>query len=107
MDVNTNYKNVLVLDCTLRDGGHLNNSKFGYKNIINIINNLVKSKTDIIEIGFLEDCIYNKDIARFPKISDAEELIKDIDTKDSMICLQHDKEFRIYLFFKSYKLFWI
>ena len=87
MDVNTNYKNVLVLDCTLRDGGHLNNSKFGYKNIINIINNLVKSKTDIIEIGFLEDCIYNKDIARFPKISDAEELIKDIDTKDSMICL--------------------
>lgn len=87
MDVNNNYKNVYTLDCTLRDGGHLNNSNFGYKNIKKIITNLVKAHTDIIEIGFLEDCNYNKDIARFSNVIEAEELVKDIDTKDSIVCL--------------------
>lgn len=46
---------IKILDCTLRDGGYINNWNFGKKNIIKIINNLQESSVDIIEIGFLQD----------------------------------------------------
>ena len=44
-----------ILDCTLRDGAYLVDKKFGDVVINGIINGLVKSKIDIIEIGFLQD----------------------------------------------------
>lgn len=87
LDMKTNYDNVKLLDCTLRDGGHLNNSNFGYKNIINIIENLVASKIDIIELGFLEDCDYDKNIARFNQVCEAEELLLNIDCLDTTFAL--------------------
>ena len=86
-DLKTNYKNVKLLDCTLRDGGHLNQSRFGYTNIMTIIEKLVKSKIDFIEIGFLEDCTYDKNVARFNKVSEAEQLIKNIDNSNSSFVL--------------------
>jgi 4-hydroxy 2-oxovalerate aldolase len=46
---------IKILDCTLRDGAHVNKGSFGKNNIKNIINYLVDSKIDIIEIGFLQD----------------------------------------------------
>ncbi len=42
-----------ILDCTLRDGGYINNWQFGKENIKNIINNLEDAKIDIIECGFI------------------------------------------------------
>ncbi len=42
-----------LLDCTLRDGGYVNDWKFGQENIQLIINNLTKSGIDIIECGFI------------------------------------------------------
>lgn len=47
-----NYSNVQILDCSLRDGGHLNSSKFGYKIIKGFIEKLAFANTDIVEIGF-------------------------------------------------------
>jgi 4-hydroxy 2-oxovalerate aldolase len=47
--------NINILDCTLRDGGYINDWKFGEKNIIKIIKYLSESKVDIIECGFLKD----------------------------------------------------
>lgn len=44
-----------LLDCTLRDGGYLNNWHFGHDNIIKIFNGLVESKVSFIEVGFLDD----------------------------------------------------
>ena len=41
-----------LLDCTLRDGGYLNDWEFGQDNIINIFERLVSAGLDIIEIGF-------------------------------------------------------
>ena len=41
-------KQIELLDCTLRDGGHLTNSFFGKDVIIDIINKLAESKVDII-----------------------------------------------------------
>lgn len=48
-----------ILDCTLRDGGYVNNWEFGYKNINEIINNLISAKIEFIECGFLKDIEYN------------------------------------------------
>ena len=50
---------VKILDCTLRDGGYVNNFDFGKKEIKHIISNLTKAGIDIIECGFLMDKEYN------------------------------------------------
>ena len=47
------HNKVYVLDCTLRDGGYINNWNFGNQTIKNIVNSLVKAKIDIIECGFI------------------------------------------------------
>ncbi len=44
-----------LLDCTLRDGGYVNDWEFGHNNIVNLFERLVSSKVDYIEIGFLDD----------------------------------------------------
>ena len=67
--------NIKVLDCTLRDGGYVNNWNFSYKNICKIINNLIKAKLDYIECGFLKPVEYNDDKSLFNKISDLNKLI--------------------------------
>ena len=46
---------IKLLDCTLRDGGYVNDWKFGYDNILCIFERLIDSKVDIIEIGFLDE----------------------------------------------------
>ena len=48
-------RNIKILDCTLRDGGYINNWDFGYNNILKIINFLNDSHMDIIEVGFIDD----------------------------------------------------
>ena len=45
---------ICLLDCTLRDGGYINNFDFGNDNITKIINNLYQSGLDIVECGFLQ-----------------------------------------------------
>lgn len=54
---------IQLLDCTLRDGGYVNNWKFGYEGIKNIIKFLEKSKAEILELGFMRDEPYQKDRA--------------------------------------------
>jgi 4-hydroxy 2-oxovalerate aldolase len=44
---------IQILDCTLRDGGYINEWNFGEKNIKYITDKLVESNIDIIECGFL------------------------------------------------------
>lgn len=57
--------NIELLDCTLRDGGYINEWKFGYHTIRDIISKLVESHTDYVEVGFLRNCEYDKDAAVF------------------------------------------
>ena len=47
--------NIKILDCTLRDGGYINNWEFSQPQISKIVNALEKSKIDIIELGYLDD----------------------------------------------------
>lgn len=52
-------RKINLLDCTLRDGGYINDWNFGYKTICSIINQLVESKVNYVEVGFLRNCEYD------------------------------------------------
>ena len=60
---------VKVLDCTLRDGGYVNNWDFGEQNIRKIISKLDESGVDIVECGFISSKLkYDKDNSRFDSV---------------------------------------
>ncbi len=48
-------KDVKLLDCTLRDGGYVNDWNFGHSTITYVFERLVKAGINIIEIGFLDE----------------------------------------------------
>ena len=48
-------KKISILDCTLRDGGSVNNYLFNEENIINIFQKLNDANIDIIEAGFIDN----------------------------------------------------
>ena len=52
---------IKLLDCTLRDGGYVNDWKFGQAAIMDIKLKLEDSGADIIELGFLKDEPENPD----------------------------------------------
>ena len=47
-------KNISLLDCTLRDGAHINKGNFGKDRSIRIYTNLIKAGIEYIELGNLE-----------------------------------------------------
>ena len=46
---------IQLLDCTLRDGGYINDWNWGYNEARKIIELLVKSGVDVVEVGFLRN----------------------------------------------------
>ncbi|MCR5792852.1 MAG: aldolase catalytic domain-containing protein [Lachnospiraceae bacterium] len=48
-------KEIQLLDCTVRDGGYINDWEFGHNKLISIFERLVDTGVDIIEIGFIDD----------------------------------------------------
>lgn len=46
---------IRTLDCTLRDGGYINNWHFGRSKAVNIVKKLESAGVDIIEVGFLDE----------------------------------------------------
>ncbi len=48
-------KTAQLLDCTLRDGGYVNDWEFGHDKIAEIFERLVSSGVEFIEIGFLDE----------------------------------------------------
>lgn len=77
---------IRLLDCTLRDGGYLNNWEFGNDNTIAVFERLVSAGIDIIEIGFM-DASQSFDINRTiqPDSAGLGEVYQNVDTGDSMI----------------------
>lgn len=59
---------IQILDCTLRDGGYINDWNFGKKTIKKILQKLSEAQIDIIECGFLSDVEYDSDKTIFSKI---------------------------------------
>ncbi len=67
--------NIQILDCTLRDGGYVNNWNFGSKVIKRIVKGVSEAGIDIIECGFLSEVDYDSDKALFSETSQIAELI--------------------------------
>lgn len=63
---------IQLLDCTLRDGGHLNKSKFGENVIKGIISGLEKTRIEMIEIGFLRNFDVSTDYAAADSLDEFE-----------------------------------
>lgn len=78
-------KKIKLLDCTLRDGGYINDWRFGRGNLVSIFERLADAGVDIIEVGFLDDRRpFDIDRSIFPDTKSADRIYGDLDKKDSM-----------------------
>lgn len=66
---------VQILDCTLRDGGYINDWRFGNSCIHSIAQKLGDARIDIIECGFLREIPYDPETAVFNDIAQIAEVI--------------------------------
>lgn len=64
-----------ILDCTLRDGGYVNDWNFGHSSIKDIIKLLFKSNIDFIEMGFLTKRKSDMDKTLFNSFHEAENIL--------------------------------
>ena len=82
-------QNISLLDCTLRDGCHINGGYFGKRAIIEIIENLVQANVDIIEVGFFDNGVHDEDSSYFSSIAEARKILPKNKGK-SHFCLMAD-----------------
>lgn len=68
-------KTIKLLDCTLRDGGYINDWRFGKENINSTVHILETSNIDILEVGFLRDEPSDEDRTIFRSVEEIGELI--------------------------------
>lgn len=59
-------RNIFLLDCTLRDGGYINDWNFGHDAVVSIIEKLGQTGIEMIEVGFIKGNDYNPDKTLFP-----------------------------------------
>ncbi|WP_294379330.1 3-hydroxy-3-methylglutaryl-CoA lyase [uncultured Clostridium sp.] len=79
-----------ILDCTLRDGGYVNEWKFGGKNIREIVHSLILSNIDIIELGYLTERNQNsQDSTLFNSILDINDLIPQMKNKSKFVVMMN------------------
>ncbi len=70
-------KKIQMLDCTLRDGAYIVNSRFGVPAIKGIIKKLQDANIDIIECGWLKDKSYESGTTFYHVPSDLEQYLID------------------------------
>ena len=66
---------IKVLDCTLRDGGYINDWRFGRKTICSILDKLERAGIDIIECGFLTGMVKDRESSLFDSVGAIRELL--------------------------------
>lgn len=77
---------ISLLDCTLRDGGYINDWKFGHNSLISIYERLVDANVDIIEVGFIDErrpCDYNRSI--FPNTNFVREIWSCVENRPPIV----------------------
>lgn len=82
---------VRLLDCTLRDGGYINDWNFGNSIIRYIFQRYINSNIDYLEVGFLDER-RKADINRtiFPNTDVVEEIFRGLDKKNTKIVAMID-----------------
>lgn len=79
-------KNIRLLDCTLRDGGYVNDWEFGHSHLINIFERLIASKMDIIELGFLDDRRpFDRNRSIMPDTESMRRIFGQVDAQNAML----------------------
>lgn len=73
--------NINVLDCTLRDGGYINDWRFSNKISTAISSSLIESKIDIIECGYLTTKQTPEESTLFPSLEKLESFFTNLRTK--------------------------
>ena len=68
---------IYLLDCTLRDGGYINNWAFGEDAIKGVIRKLEATGVEMIEVGFMRVQPYNPAQSLFPTIESFKNVIVD------------------------------
>jgi len=86
-----------VLDCTLRDGGYVNDWLFGHSNIQKMVQNLTLAGIDIIECGFLtqKGGHYNQDSSLFDEVRRVRDFLPENHLKSSYVCMINYGEYEI------------
>lgn len=75
-----------LLDCTLRDGGYVNDWNFGYDNLISVFERLADAGTDFIEIGFLDERRpFDRNRSIMPDTRSVNEIFGELDKKQSLV----------------------
>lgn len=77
---------IKLLDCTLRDGGYVNDWEFGHSNLVSMLERLISSGIDIIEVGFIDErrpFDINRSI--MPDAASVERIYGKVDKRKSMI----------------------
>jgi 4-hydroxy 2-oxovalerate aldolase len=79
-------KSVLLLDCTLRDGGFVNDWNFGLGSIKSIVSRLDYAGVDIIEVGFIDERrVYDENRSIFPDTNSIVPVFQDINKPKALI----------------------
>lgn len=68
-------QNIRLLDCTLRDGGYINDWNFGFENIRDIVSSLTRAGVDIVEVGFLRNVDYDPDRTRWNTVKELKSIL--------------------------------
>lgn len=63
------------MDCTLRDGGYINEWEFGKDAIKGICERSKNTGVDVVELGFLRDVLYSDNKAVFSSTEDLKEIV--------------------------------
>jgi len=84
-------KQVKLLDCTLRDGGYVNDWEFGHDNIVTIFERLISAGVDILEVGFLDDRrTFDRNRTIMPTTQCADQIFGKLDKGNTMIVAMID-----------------
>ncbi|MGE0920248.1 aldolase catalytic domain-containing protein [Trichlorobacter lovleyi] len=79
-------KSIQILDCTLRDGGFVNDWNFGLGSMKSIISRLDKAGVDMVEIGFIDERrSYDPNRAIQPDTQSFQAVLQGLDIRNSLI----------------------
>lgn len=66
---------IRLLDCTLRDGGYINEWDFGERVIRHIVSRLTDANIELIEVGFLRNCEYDRNKTLFRSVGELKSIL--------------------------------
>ena len=79
--------NISLLDCTLRDGGYINDWNFGEDAIKGTINKISLSGIDMLELGFIKGTVCNPNRTLFPSTSDIDSITNGINVNTMFVAM--------------------